>query len=71
MKYFPDDDIITEDYEEAAKLYNICRKNGIQGSHIDFIICSISIRKKYSIFTLDKDFENYSKVINIKLHKIK
>jgi predicted nucleic acid-binding protein len=71
LKYFTDDEIITEDYEEAANLYNLCRSKGIQGSHIDFLICAISKRKKYLIFTLDKDFENYSKIIDIKLYKMK
>jgi len=71
LKYFPDDDISTEDYENAAELYNLCRGKGIQGSHIDFTICSIAIRKKYVIFTLDKDFENFSKIIGLKLYKLK
>jgi predicted nucleic acid-binding protein len=71
LKYFPDDEILTEDYENAAELFNLCRSKGIQGSHIDFIICSIATRKKYTIFTLDNDFENFSKVISLKLFKLK
>jgi predicted nucleic acid-binding protein len=71
LKYFPDDELLTEDYEYAAEIYNICRTKGIQGSHIDFIICAIAIRKKYSIFTLDNDFENYNKILKIKLFKLK
>lgn len=71
LKYFTDIELITEDYELAAEIYNKCRSKGIQGSHIDFLICSISIRKKYMIFTLDKDFENYSKAIEIKLYNSK
>lgn len=48
------------DYESAAALFNKCRSQGIQGSHIDFLICAVALRNKISIFTIDKDFENYS-----------
>lgn len=71
LKYFPDDDISTEDYENAAGLFNLCRSKGVQGTHIDFIICAIAIRKKYAIFTIDKDFENYGKITELKLYKFK
>lgn len=71
LKYFSDDEILTEDYESAAELFNICRNKGIQGSHIDFILCAIAKREKYTIFTLDRDFENYNKFIDIRLYKMK
>ena len=57
-----------EDYEKAAELFNICRRNGVQGSHIDFLICAASINEGIRIFTTDKDFKNYKKYINIKFH---
>jgi predicted nucleic acid-binding protein len=71
LKYFSDDNITTEDYEYGAELFNLCRSKGIQGSYTDFIICAIAVRKKYVIFTLDKDFENYCKIIGLKLYKLK
>ena len=71
LNAFEDIEVNTEHYEYAAKLFNICRKNGIQGSHIDFLICSVSILNNYTIFTSDKDFKNYQKHIDIKLHKIR
>jgi len=70
LSYFPDESLLTEDYEEAAKYFNKCRSNGIQGSHIDYLICSLSVRKKYQIFTLDNDFINISRIINVKLYKV-
>ena len=60
-----------EDYEKAAELSNHCRRNGIQGSHIDFLICAAAINNNISIFTTDKDFENYKQVISISLHNIR
>ena len=67
LKAFPDFEITTDDYEQAAAYYNICRSNGIQGSHIDYLICSVAHNNDFLIFTLDKDFENYRKYIGIEL----
>ena len=67
LKAFPDFEITTDDYDQAAAYYNICRSNGIQGSHIDYLICSVAHNNDFLIFTLDKDFENYRKYIGIEL----
>ena len=68
LKAFPDFEITIEDYEQAAAYYNIlCRSNGIQGSHIDYLICSVAHNNDFLIFTLDKDFEQYRKYIDIEL----
>ncbi|RLC45883.1 MAG: PIN domain nuclease [Candidatus Cloacimonadota bacterium] len=69
LNAFEDFFINQNDYETASEFFNDCRKNGIQGSHIDFLICAVSHNNDFSIFTTDKDFENYSKHINIQLHK--
>jgi predicted nucleic acid-binding protein len=69
LESFPDLPAITEDYVTAAKYFNRCRSKGIQGSNTDFLICAMSNRNKFSIFTTDKDFEIFSKHIKIILHK--
>ena len=69
LEVFSDWQIETEDYELAAKFYNLCRKNGIQGSHIDFLICAVSKNSNFSILTLDNDFTNYLKYTGIKLEE--
>ena len=71
LRSFGDAVIGTEHYELASQLFNQCRKKGIQGSHIDFLICAVGIKNNCSIFTLDKDFEKYQKYIKIKLHEIR
>ena len=68
LKAFDDYFINQIDYELAADFYNICRKNGVQGSHVDFLICSTANNHKLSIFTTDKDFQNYSSYIDISIH---
>ena len=67
IKYFPNEPIIDADYESAAEYSNFCRSKGIQGSHTDFLICAISMRAKFHIYTTDKDFQNYSKYLPISL----
>lgn len=67
---FEDFTIKTTDYELAAQFYNECRSKGIQGSHIDFLICAVSMNHQMPILTLDKDFENYQTCIPISLEKI-
>jgi predicted nucleic acid-binding protein len=69
LKSFPDLPAVTEDYVTAAKYFNSCRSKGIQGSNTDFLICAIANRSKSSIFTTDKDFELFSKHIQIVLHR--
>lgn len=69
LSYFPNEDITDPDYEAAAEYSNLCRKKGIQGSHIDFLICSVSSRLNICIYTNDKDFLNYKKYLPISLHQ--
>jgi len=71
ISIFPDHEINTEDYELAAMCFNECRKNGIQGSHIDFLICAVAFNNRYSIMTLDNDFTNYQKYTGIKIMEMK
>ncbi len=66
---FDDLAINTADYEIAAEFFNLCRKKGIQGYHIDFLICAVAYRNKLHIFTIDKDFQQYSKHLRINLLK--
>ena len=68
LMYFPNELIIDEDYLSAARFSNLCRQKGIQGSHIDFLICAVANRLEMNIFTYDKDFEFYSQLIPVTLH---
>ena len=71
LSYFENTHIHDSDYELAAELCNKCRKKGIQGSHIDFLICAVAVRLDIPIFTTDKDFSQYQNIISIKLYQIK
>lgn len=69
IQFFPDEELMAEDFERAAMHFNQCRSRGIQGSNTDFLICSVAIARDLLIFTLDKDFERYAEVLPIKLYK--
>jgi predicted nucleic acid-binding protein len=59
LRAFPDLELTIEDYELAAEFFNTCRSNGVQGSNTDFLLCAVAHRRGYSIFTTDKDFDNF------------
>lgn len=69
LSSFDDYPIITKDYELASEYFNLFRSKGIQGSNTDFLICAVSNRSHFPIFTTDKDFEKFSKFMNITLLK--
>jgi len=69
LRAFEDLGLTSDDYELAAEFYNTCRKRGVQGSHIDFLICAVAARNKLPIFTLDKDFERYAQPLEISLYR--
>jgi len=69
LESFPDLPILTEDYVTAAQFFNHCRSKGIQGSNTDFLICAVTLRNKFSVYTTDKHFELFSKHMQIILHK--
>jgi len=70
LSYFENTPILDEDYITAAKFYNECRQKGVQGSHIDLLICAVAVRLNIQIFTSDKDFGFYQQHLPIKLYPI-
>jgi hypothetical protein len=69
LRAFDDHPIMTEDYEKAAEYFNLCRNRGIQGSHVDFLICAIAEGYGMPVFSTDKDFTLYRKHLPIALHE--
>ena len=68
---FVDLPLTAEDYVTAAKFYNVCRANGIQGSNTDFLICAVAVRHDLSVFTTDGDFPHFAKCLPIVLHEVR
>ena len=68
MAAFPDLPLATSDYEKAAEFHNECRGRGVQGSHIDFLICAAASLRSLPIFTADADFTRYAAIVPISLY---
>ena len=71
LSAFEDESISRAEYEKAADFATLCRKKGVQGSHTDFLICAVANAGNLSIFTTDNDFENFARIIPIRLNKIR
>lgn len=65
---FEDVPLTMQDYEKAAEVFNTCRANGVQGSNTDFLICAVSINLQLPIFSVDNDFFNYQKHLQVLLY---
>lgn len=68
LRAFEEPNLEVDDYEDAASMNNRCRGRGIAGSSIDFLICAVAHRRHWHIFTTDRDFDRYQKVLGLKLY---
>lgn len=69
LRAFPDLRLESADFEMAASFFNRCRAEGVQGSNTDFLLCAVGHLRGMSIFTTDKDFDAFSRTLDIKLHR--
>jgi len=69
LRPFDDLTVTQGDHELAADMFNICRRQGIQGSHIDFLICAIAVNADTPVFTVDGDFPQYATLLPIKIYQ--
>lgn len=70
LRAFPDLRLHREDYELAARFFNHCRSRGVQGSNIDFLICAIATHRDSSVFSTDRDFEAFERILKIRRHQV-
>jgi len=60
---FRDEEIKGDDYVEAARLYNLCRDQGVECGPVDILICAVGVRMHYDILTSDKGLKRCSEVL--------
>lgn len=53
LEGFQDIPIPTSHYEEAARMFNLCRTRGVACGAIDMLICAVAFRERWSILTTD------------------
>ena len=69
LSAFPNQILIENCYELAAKMFNDCRVKGVQGSNTDFLICAAAQLNQMAIYTTDQDFMHYEKILGISLYQ--
>jgi predicted nucleic acid-binding protein len=67
LRAFKDVALTSDDYELAAEMSNQCRRSGIAASAIDMLICAVSGRRRWQVFSTDRDFLHYRRVLDIQL----
>ncbi|MDR1187018.1 MAG: PIN domain-containing protein [Bifidobacteriaceae bacterium] len=67
LDIYHDEPVTSADYVTAARYANECRRHGIRGSGVDFLICAVATSRDWPIFTTDDDFAAYAKHLPIKL----
>ena len=71
LRAFPDEPLVTDDHEEAARLANACRGAGVAGGSVDFLIAAVAVRRRAPVFALDQDFQRYAKHAGLALHALR
>jgi len=67
LRDFKDVALTSEDYENAASMSNQCRQSGIAATPTDMLICAVSRERGWQVFSVDRDFIHYSKVLPIQM----
>jgi len=70
LRLYEETTLVIDDFEEAAGMSNECRRRGITGSPVDFLLCAVAERHKWQIFTTDRDFEHYRRILGLTLFSV-
>ena len=57
LSAFPDVTLAVPYYEEAARLFNLCRSRGMECGATDILMCAVASRMGWTILTCDKGLE--------------
>jgi len=65
LEPFPDEDLTTTDYIEAARCYNLCRDRGVECGPVDILICTVAASRRFGVLTNDQALIRCLKVLGI------
>jgi predicted nucleic acid-binding protein len=63
LEAFEDEPITTRHYEEAARLFNLCRSRGVECGPVDILICAVAAANHWSILTNDAGLKRCIEVV--------
>jgi len=69
LRLYEETTLVASDFEEAARMSNECRRRGITGSPVDFLLCAVAESHQWQIFTTDRDFEHYRRALSVNLFR--
>jgi predicted nucleic acid-binding protein len=64
LEAFADEPLTTLHYEEAARLFNLCRGRGVECGPVDILICVVAAREHWTILTSDQGLQRCMDVLN-------
>jgi len=67
LRAFDDEPLHMDDYEVAAQSAHRCRSVGIATTSVDMLICAVAIRRKWTVYTTDRDFHRYSRALTFEV----
>lgn len=70
LRGFPNVESDIDDYEQAARISNLCRRRGVADSSVDVLLCAVSLHRGWEIFTTDRDFIHYAQIVPLKLYEV-
>jgi predicted nucleic acid-binding protein len=62
LEAFRDEPLDRGDYEEAARLYNICR--GVECGPVDMLICAVAVRRKWRVLANDAGLNKCLEIVS-------
>ncbi len=60
---FPDEPLTSADFEEAARMCNLCRSRGIASGAVDILLCAVAERRNWTILTSDKGLSRCMEIL--------
>ena len=53
LETFQDGPLTTPLYEDAARMFNLCRSRGVECGRVDMLLCAVAVLKHWAILTND------------------
>ena len=63
LEAFRDEPLTTFHYEEAARLYNLCRGRGVECGSTDMLICVVAVQMQWAVLTYDQGLKRCMEVL--------
>ncbi len=63
LEAFKDEQLTTFHYEEAARLFNLCRSRGFECGSTDILICAAAVEMQWAVMTNDQGLKRCLEVL--------